>query len=91
MLHVMPEDNLEQHLCVNGFGDVYENLLTDQTRKQVTVAKTDPAYWKQLTKAVSDHKIVAIQTVLQEIRNGRSVPRLLKRVVVTAANLAKSR
>ncbi len=91
MLHVMPEDDLEQHLCVNGFGDVYENLLTVQTRQQVTVANTDPAYWKQVTKAVSKHKIVAIQTVLQEIRNGRPVPRLLKRVVVTAANLAKSR
>ncbi len=91
MLHVMPEDNLEQHLCVNGFGDVYENLLTAQTRKQATVANTDAAYWQQVTKAVSDHKIVAIQTVLQEIRNGRPVPRLLRRVVFTAANLAKSR
>ena len=91
MLHVMPEDDLEQHLCVNGFGDVYENLLTVQTRQQVTVANTEPAYWKQVTKAVSKHKIVAIQTVLQEMRNGRPVPRLLKRAVVTAANLAKSR
>ncbi len=90
MLHVMPEDDLEQHLCVNGFGDVYENLLTAQTRQLVTVANTDPAYWKQVTKAVSKHKIVAIQTVLHEIRNGSPVPRLLKRVVDTAANLAKS-
>ncbi len=89
MLHVLPEDDLEQHLCVNGFGDIYENLLTAQTRKQVTVANTDPTYWKQVTKAVNKHKIVAIQTVLQEIRNGRPVPCLLKRAVITAADLAK--
>ncbi|MQM32470.1 MAG: hypothetical protein CRU78_19065 [Candidatus Accumulibacter phosphatis] len=91
MLHVMPEDDLEQHLCVNGFGDVYVNLLTVKTRQQVTVANTDPIYWKQVTKAVSKHKIVAIQTVLQEIRNGRPVPRLLKKSIITALNLAKSR
>ncbi len=91
MLRIMPEDDLEQHLCVNGFGGVYENLLTAQTRQQVTVANTDPTYWKQVTKAVSKLKIEAIQSVLQEIRNGCPVPRLLKRAVVTAANLAKSK
>lgn len=91
MLHVMPEDDLEQYLCANGFGDVYESLLTSQTRQQVTVANTDPAYWKQVTKAVSKHKILAIQSVLQEIQRGRPVPRLLKRAVVTAVNLSKSR
>ncbi|MDK9703894.1 MAG: DUF2813 domain-containing protein [Sulfuritalea sp.] len=91
VLHVMPEDDLEQHLCVNGFGDVYENLLNADTKLQVTVPDTDPLYWKQVTKAVKKHKIMAIQNVLQEMRNGRPVPRLLERAVVTAANLAKSR
>lgn len=91
VLHVMPEGDLEQHLCVNGFGDVYENLLNADTKLQVTVPDTDPLYWKQVTKAVKKHKIMAIQNVLQEMRNGRPVPRLLKRAVVTAANLAKSR
>lgn len=87
----MPEDDLEQHLCVNGFGDVYERLLNADTKLQVTVPDTDPLYWKQVTKAVKKHKIVAIQNFLREMRNGRPVPRLLKRAVVTAANLAKSR
>lgn len=90
MLHLMPEADLEQHLCVNGFGDLYENLLTDQTRLQVTVPKNDPAYWGQVTKAVSKHKVDAIQAVVRELRNGRRVPRLLKKAVITAANLAKS-
>lgn len=87
----MPEDDLEQHLCVNGFGDIYENLLNTDTRQQVTVPNTNPDYWKHVTKAVKKHKIVAIQNVLDAMRNGRPVPRLLKRAVVTAANLAKSR
>jgi putative ATP-dependent endonuclease of OLD family len=91
VLYVMPEDDLEQYLCANGFGDIYENLLNADTRLQVTVLNTDPAYWKQVTKAVKKHKIVAIQNVLQEMRTGRPVPRLLKKAVVTAANLAKSR
>ncbi len=90
MLHIMPEDDLEQHLCMNGFGYVYENLLTNRTKELVTVENTDPAYWKQVTKAVSKNKIVAIQDVVQEMRSGRPVPLLLKRAVITAANLAKS-
>lgn len=90
-MHVMPEANLEQHLCVNGFGDIYEALLSEQTRQQVTVPNTDPNYWMQVTKAVKKHKIVAIQNVLQEMRNGRPIPFLLKKAVVIASNLAKSR
>lgn len=91
MLHIMPEDDLEQHLCANGFGDIYESLLTADTRQQVTVPDTDPSYWKQVTKAVKKHKIVGIQNVLTAMKAGRPVPRLLKKAVVSAANLAKSR
>ena len=90
LLHIIPEDDLEQHLCVNGYGDVYENLLNNDTEKKVTVPNSDPNYWNQVTKAVKNHKIAAIQTILHEMRTGRPVPCLLKRVVVTAANLAKS-
>ena len=90
MLHIIPEGDLEQHLCMNGFGDIYERFLTDQTRQQVTVEETDTRYWKQVTKAVSKHKIEAIQNVLYKMKHGDPVPRLLKRAVVTAANLAKS-
>jgi putative ATP-dependent endonuclease of OLD family len=91
MLQIMPEDDLEQHLCANGFGDIYENLLTTDTRRQVTVPNTHADYWKQVTKAVRKHKIVGIQDVLAAMKAGRPVPRLLKRAVVSAANLAKSR
>jgi len=87
-LHVMPEGDIEQHLCNNGFGDIYEKLLTVKTLQQVTVSSKDPNYWKQVTKAVSKHKIAAIHTVLQEIRKGRQIPHILKRAVRIAANLA---
>ena len=90
MLQIMPEDDLEQHLCANGFGYIYEGLLTADTRQRVTVPKTDSDYWKQVTQAVRKHKIEGIQDVLIAMRNGCPVPRLLKRAVVSAANLAKS-
>ena len=91
MLYVMPEDDLEQHLCENGFGDIYESFLTTQTRQQVTVEKTDTTYWQQVTKAVSKHKIEAIQTVLQEIQNKRQPPPcLLKKVITATVELSKS-
>ncbi len=91
VLQIMPEDDLEQHLCANGYGDIYENLLTPDTQKQVTVPNTDPNYWKQVTKAVRKHKIEGIQDVLTAMKAGRPVPCLLKRAVISAANLAKSR
>lgn len=89
-LHIIPEDDLEQHLCVNGYGDVYEKLLNNDTRKKITVPNTHSDYWNQVTGAVKKHKLVAIQKILHEMWNGRPVPHLLKRVVVTAVNLAKS-
>ena len=89
LLQVMPESNIEEYLCVKGFGDIYENFLDDTTRQQVQVEKGHGDYWPQVTRAVRKHKIAAVQNVLQEMRNGRPVPRLLKKAVVVAANLGK--
>ena len=89
VLHIMPEDDLEEHLCKNGYDDIYENLLDNNTPQQVTVPKTDPDYWKKVTKAVKAHKIEAIQSVLNEMRGGRPIPQLLQKAVFTATDLAK--
>lgn len=91
VLKIMPEGDLEQHLCANGYGDIYEGLLNNDTRKQVNVPNTHPDYWEEVTGAVKSHKIVAIQAVVRKMRSGRHIPKILKRAVVTAANLAKSR
>lgn len=89
VLQVMQERNIEEYLCAKGFGDIYEKFLNDTTRQQVGVEKGHEDYWPQVTKAVGKYKIAAIHDVLHEMRNGRPVPRLLKKAVVIAANLGK--
>ncbi len=84
MLIVMPEEDIEQHLCAVGFSHVYEGFLTPQTSARITVPKTDPNYFKQLTKAVAGHKIAAVHQVLDEIRAGAPVPTLLENTINAA-------
>jgi len=70
VLFVMPEDDIEQHLCASGFSHVYESFLNKQAEANIKATKTDTEYSKQLTKAVADHKIAAVHAVLTEIRDG---------------------
>lgn len=90
VLHVMPESDIEQHLCSSGFGAIYESLLTDQTKAQVTTAATDPLYWKQVTKAVHRQKIAAVSLILEEVLSGRAgVPPLFERTIKEAIKLTE--
>ena len=90
VLFVMPEDDIEQHLCASGFGHVYEGFLTPQTQAKINVPKTDPGYFKQLTKAVDDHKIAAVHQVIDDIRAGAIVPPLFERTIDAAIKWAES-
>ena len=68
-------ENIEIHLCVNGFAStIYEEFLTKESRRKITVGKTDPEYNKQLTKAVEKHKIEAVHDVIEKIQSGSSIP-----------------
>ncbi|MBF0138581.1 MAG: DUF2813 domain-containing protein [Magnetococcales bacterium] len=91
VLFVMPEDNIEQHLCESGFSAIYEGLLTPQSRSNVSVQKGTPDYIKQLAKAVKDHKkIAAVHQVLDEIRTGKNqVPKLLVDTINAAITWAE--
>ena len=89
-LLIMDEDDIEQHLCSNGYGDIYEGFLSPASRPQVTALKTDAAYWGQVTKAVKNHKTEAIQAVIEEMRAGRPIPPLFMKTITFATNLAKS-
>lgn len=91
-LFVMPEANIEQHLCVNGFSDVYYGLLGEQPRQRVTVLPQDQLYPIQVANALP-HKLKthAAQEVLAAIRNGpRPVPKLFQDVIETALKLAEA-
>jgi putative ATP-dependent endonuclease of OLD family len=89
-LQIMAEEDIEQHLCANGYGDIYEGFLNPATQGQITVAKTDPAYWEQVAKAVKKHKIEAVQSVIEEMRAGRPIPVLFRKTITFATNLSKS-
>ena len=88
-LKIMPEDDLEQYLCKNGFGDIYESFLTSQSIQNISAKKTDADYWKKVADAVKKHKIEAIQEVIQKMRRDDSVPDFLKTVVQSAIDLVK--
>lgn len=90
-LFVIPEQNMEQHLCANGFGDIYYALLGDQPRKLVTVQPRDPKYAVQVAKAFPKRlKTHAAQLVIGAMRAGTPVPSLFKDVIDAALKLARS-
>jgi len=90
VLFVMPEDDVEQHLCTSGFIHIYESFLTSQSRNNINVLNTDPEYSKQLTKAVHKHKIACVHKVLEEIQGGASIPPLFERAINAAIRGANS-
>ena len=90
VLFVMPEANIEQHLCVNGFSDIYLGLLSKQTLNKVTAQPQDTDYPIQIAEALPDKlKTHAAQEVLVTIQDGsRPVPLLFQKVIEAALKLA---
>lgn len=92
-LFVMREANIEQHLCCNGFADVYFNLLGHQSQIKVTVPQQDANYPIQVASALPSYlKTRAAQEVLSAIRNdSHPIPRLFQDVITAALKLAEER
>lgn len=88
VLFMMPEANIELHLCANGFGAVYEGFLTDNVRPRVTANLEDADYWPQVLSAIKKlrtySKPAAIQEVVQNIVNGTPIPTILMRTINAA-------
>ena len=91
VLFKMPEANIEEHLCRNGFQSIYRNLLGEQPRKKVTVGPDDPEYPFQIARALPDKlKTRAAQDVLMAIQNDPTlVPQLFRDVIDAALKLVK--
>lgn len=92
-IHVMPEENIEGHLCAGGFGAIYQAYLTPQTQVQVTVQQGHPDYWKQVLAAIKNakgfKKPTAALEVVEEIRAAAgAVPPLIQTAVQQAVALA---
>ena len=84
VLHVMPENDIECHLCAAGFGEVYESYLSHQTRQRVRSSPTDPEYWPEVVAAIKKSlvKPKAALQVIDLIHSGTiPVPPLLENVV----------
>jgi len=90
-LFMMPEKNIEQHLCKNGFSDIYYGLLGDQPRQQVTAQPQSPEYAIQVANALPTKlKTHAAREVALAMSNcPRPVPQLFKDVIEVAIDLAK--
>ena len=85
----LPENNIELHLCANGFGPVFESHISPQKQNRITVKKTDPAYWDQVLKAGdATPKPDVIQEIVQRIEQGASAPPQLLSVLDRALTLA---
>jgi putative ATP-dependent endonuclease of OLD family len=92
-IHVMPEDDIEEHLCVNGFDAIYEAYLTAQTRAGVTVQQGDSNYWREVLTAIKSvrgfKKPDAALKVIQEIQaETKPVPELIQTAIRAAVSLA---
>ena len=92
VLHVMPENDIEAHLCSAGFGTVYEAYLTPQLGTGVTVAPGHADYWSQVLKAIKNvrgYKPAAALEVARQIQAGTTpVPPLLKTAIHKSIELA---
>lgn len=92
VLHAMPENDIEAHLCSAGFGAVYEAYVTPPLKTGVTVAQGHADYWSQVLKAIKNirgYKPAAALEVTRQIQAGTSpVPPLLETAIRKSVELA---
>lgn len=93
-LFQMQERDIEEHLCVHGFGAVYESYLNHQNSGSVTNHKGHPDYWRQVLQAIkrakSFSKPEAALRVVDLVRAGALPPPLLMGVLRAAVRLGET-
>ena len=84
--------NMEVFLCVEGFGDIYENTVSRQRRNEIVSEKGTPDYWKEVCGAQSEKTKTknALEVAERISGNGKPAPRLLREVVEQSLKLAGS-
>jgi len=90
-LFKMPEKNIEQHLCMNGFSSTYYGLLGEQPRQRITAQPQSPDYAIQIADALPNRlKTHAAQEVAVAMCDpSHSVPQLFQDVIEAALNLTE--
>lgn len=90
--HLVEHGSIEVFLCMNGFGDIYMESISDQKTKPMAADSGSVEYWNQVCKAQSKHtKIPNVWAVAKRMNDSgsESVPDMLKEVIERARTLAK--
>ena len=85
--------NMEVFLCMEGFGDIYEETISEQKRSTITAHRSTPEYWQEVVQAQKDDsKIRNSLVVAQRMTAGEhgAVPKFLVDVIEQSRKLARS-
>ena len=80
-------------LCVEGFGEIYKNNISEQKRDNINAEPNTHKYWQQVidNQGRSKTKPMMALAVAEEMnsRGREGVPELLQEVIEQACNLAR--
>lgn len=93
-IFTLPNDNMEEFLCNNGYVDVYERFISDQKiqTNQITASQGSVDYYKQLLEVCENNfKIPAAHEVISKIQQCGSsgVPPLIKNIIEKSRKIAR--
>lgn len=91
-IRVLDHANIETLLCHEGYGDVYQESISDQKKSNITAEEGTPDYWSQVLKAQGNSKPRNALRVAEKIaaRGESGVPAVLREVIERALELAGS-
>ena len=91
-LHQLEHGNLEEFLCMEGYGIIYENNISSQKENQVTKEPGTLDYWKQVVKAQGKNSkprnISEVITKMEE-KGKQGIPPQIQEIVTVALELAR--
>lgn len=83
---------MEVFLCIEGYGSVYEQNISEQKKDTVTAGSGTPEYWEQVTNAQGKNsKPMNTLAVIEKIdkKGEQGVPTQLREIIEVALELAR--
>ncbi|WP_282010462.1 ATP-dependent nuclease [Nitrospina watsonii] len=90
-IHKLSHGDIEVHLCMEGYGHIFEKNISEQKKGSITASKGSLEYWKQVINAQPNKsKPKTMLSVIQEIekRGSEGVPEQINKIINTALDLA---
>ena len=90
-IHRLQHGKLEEFLCIEGYGFIYEQSVSNQKSNNAIANKGTPEYWKQVVDAQPrNSKPANAVAVIEEmrIRGAQGVPAQLRNIVECAVRIA---